>query len=464
MIRELVNRIIFEVVNQGDLDRSNRAVDKAADNAKDAARETDRFERATRNLGRAVRRQVQNLERFSRSVARAIPNTARAGALGLATGFVTLGAAILTSANRLERLGELSESLGIDVSSLDAITQAAALASVSFEGTETSLRRLLEVIGDAKRGGSTSVDTFDLLGVSILDSEGSIRDTQELLVEISDSLNNIPSQAQRVRIASDLFGDSGAEFLRLLQNGSQSLADTLDTVSAAGLVTAEDAARAARFNDALEILRSRLTRIRDIIGSAFFNAFSETFNALSLAITNNSEAITKFFTDMAARVNAFIANGGLQKIADLFNTIVNGVTVFGGFLDRTFNLSDREKAVEEEKARINGTILERIIDNLSPNPLTAKERFARQLARQERDATARQIVDARLTPAVGSFAGIGGSILNTSNASSTANVTQTINIGGSNASPQQISQAAESGARRGVRKPLADLSGLNPTF
>ena len=42
IIRELLNRIVFEIVNQRDLDRANDAVDEAADNANEAARATDR--------------------------------------------------------------------------------------------------------------------------------------------------------------------------------------------------------------------------------------------------------------------------------------------------------------------------------------------------------------------------------------------------------------------------------------
>lgn len=60
-----------------------------------------------------------------------------------------------------------------------------------------------------------------MLGVSLTSREGELKNTDDLLMEVSDALKDIESPADRVRIAFDLFGRSGVNLVNALQDGSE---------------------------------------------------------------------------------------------------------------------------------------------------------------------------------------------------------------------------------------------------
>ena len=66
MIRELVNRIVFEVVGESNLRRINDALTDSGQSAEEAARETQEYEEALRSMQSRLRRAAQGVANFGR--------------------------------------------------------------------------------------------------------------------------------------------------------------------------------------------------------------------------------------------------------------------------------------------------------------------------------------------------------------------------------------------------------------
>ena len=149
----------------------------------------------------------------------------RRSIMSLQGALLTLGAAagLKMMASQIDDLAKASSRLGMTVNELQSLQFAAGQTGASAEELEKGLTRFNRSISEASTGIGTGLRSFEALGISVTDTSGKLRPTNELLNLVSDRLTQIESPADRVRIAFDLFGRSGVNLINTLQGGSEEL-------------------------------------------------------------------------------------------------------------------------------------------------------------------------------------------------------------------------------------------------
>lgn len=169
--------------------------------------------------------------------------------VGLTRGAVDLG----------DQLNKLSQKVGISVEALSALRYAGQLSDVSTEQLGTGLAKLARSMDE----GNVA---FQRLGISVRDSSGNLRGTQDVLGEVADKFAGMEDGAGKTALAMALFGKSGADLIPLLNAGRSGLAQYADEAKRAGLiVSGELAAAAEKLNDDM----SRLKLGTEALGIAF---------------------------------------------------------------------------------------------------------------------------------------------------------------------------------------------------
>ena len=151
---------------------------------------------------------------------------------GLNKTFATLG--LILSAGAFVRMvkgsidaadafGKLEIQTGIAANTLQAYVNLGKLAGVSQESIEKSLRRLAQSMREADQGVATYKDAFDALGISVRDTNGTLKTNQQVLGEISDAFAKMEDGVTKSAIAMEIFGRSGTQMVNLLNNGKASL-------------------------------------------------------------------------------------------------------------------------------------------------------------------------------------------------------------------------------------------------
>jgi lambda family phage tail tape measure protein len=162
------------------------------------------------------------------------------GAVGLAAGLAggaiaavgVAGAGIaLFAAKAANEMFELSEKTGISTESLSRFGYAAGLNGVNTEQLGKSLEKLNKSIFAAASAPAGAVNAFTRLGVALKDSEGNLRSSEDVLLDLSDKFKSLPEGPQRGALAMQVFGKAGAEMLPFLIQGKagiQALAQEAD--------------------------------------------------------------------------------------------------------------------------------------------------------------------------------------------------------------------------------------------
>ena len=180
---------------------------------------------------------------------------------GLNKTFATLG--LILSAGAFVRMvkgsidaadafGKLEIQTGIAANTLQAYVNAGKLAGVSQETIEKGLRRLAQSMREADQGVATYKDAFDDLGISVKNTNGTLKTNQQVLGEISDKFTQMEDGVTKSAIAMEIFGRSGSNMVNLLNSGKASLEEFNFEVSD------NFAQNAEYFNDQMTMLGFKL--------------------------------------------------------------------------------------------------------------------------------------------------------------------------------------------------------------
>lgn len=229
----------------------------------------------TRGAFDAIKRNLGDLGNAARSI------NGLLGTLGLAVSAAGLGAMVKASLDSADSLSKLSQRVGITVESLSTLIPVADLAGVSGEKFEGGLRKLATRMLDAATGSDEAARGFAAVGVSIQNQDGTLRATDQVLLDLTDRFKAMPDGAQKTALAVDLFGKSGADLIPFLNQGRDGVEALTTELQALGVqIGGDTAAQAEVFNDSLAKVRLAITSIGNRVIEAFLPAMNDMANGM----------------------------------------------------------------------------------------------------------------------------------------------------------------------------------------
>lgn len=245
----------------------------------------------------------------------------QAGTAMAVTGAGMLGslvAATKASANYAEEIMTTSQQTGIAAEAWSRLKFAAEQSNVQVDTLRAGLFRM------GKAAASNS-EAFAALGISVRDSSGNLKGTEQLFGEVADKLRAIPSEGERGAIAMQLFGRSGRMLLPLLMEGSDGIRKFGDEAERLGIVLDEKAAKAGDdFNDNVDKLKKSVLGLTLQLGQALM----PTIQAMVQWITGAVSAWRSWTTEHPL----------LNKAIIVTVTVIGSLLLICGTLLKTFSM------------------------------------------------------------------------------------------------------------------------------
>lgn len=196
--------------------------------------------------------------------------------LGVGVSLAGIGAMIKSSIDSADALDEMAQRTGIAVESLSLLVPAAELSAVSTEKFEAGLKKLATGMLEAATGSETSAQKFGALGVAVQNQDGTLRDSEQVLLDLADRFKAMPDGAEKAALAVDIFGKAGAEMIPFLNQGRDGIGALKQEAAELGLqLSADTAAQAGNFNDALDKLKLATQSIGNQIIASLLPALND---------------------------------------------------------------------------------------------------------------------------------------------------------------------------------------------
>lgn len=215
-------------------------------------------------------------------------------------GFAAASAALVKGAiDSFDATSKLAAAVGTTTESISALSFAAELSGVSQAELGSSLTKLAKSAADAAAGAQTQAAAFDALGIAVKGVDGQLKNTDVLLAEIADKFARYEDGAAKTALAQQVFGESGARLIPLLNAGAAGIEALKDEAESLGLVFGGDTGPQA------ELFNDNITRLNAGVKGLFNRVAIELLPTLSNLSTNLLQsAKSSGLLDQAARVAA----------------------------------------------------------------------------------------------------------------------------------------------------------------
>ena len=180
--------------------------------------------------------------------------------LSMAAGAVvaSLGALSYKAGQNADDLNTMSKVYSIGTADLQKYAVAADLVDVSVEDIAKSHVKLEKSMYSAQNGSSSMQEAFDKLGVSITNSDGSLKTSDQVWQESIAALGQMSNETERDAIAMELMGKSAANLNPLIEDQGETYKNLTDTLAEYDLdfVDQETLDKANQFNDSLDTMKA----------------------------------------------------------------------------------------------------------------------------------------------------------------------------------------------------------------
>jgi len=163
---------------------------------------------------------------------------------------------IKNATDRAEDFANAAQKIGASVEFISGLSYAAKLANVEFDSLEKGLIKFSRAVDEASSNAKSGLAyDFKRIGIDLRDTNGQLKPTSDLFLEIADRISSYGDGARKAAVAQAIFGKSGADLIPILNLGSQGIRELQSQADALGLTfSGQSAESAAQFNDQMEIL------------------------------------------------------------------------------------------------------------------------------------------------------------------------------------------------------------------
>lgn len=208
-------------------------------------------------------------------------STAAAGAV---TGILAMGVKAGQSA---DDINTLAKQTGLTTEEIQKFKYASEIIDVPLETLTGSMAKLTRNMGSAREGTGAAAEAFEALGINVVDSNGSLRNNQDVFDETIKALGEMTNETERDARAMEIFGRSAQDLNPLILGGADALKQLGQDAEDAGLILSQEALDDANaFNDAIDELKATATGSFAGIGTEIATALTPMLKDLAKVIGN----------------------------------------------------------------------------------------------------------------------------------------------------------------------------------
>lgn len=316
-------------VTQGTLEKYKKQVREVTAELDTMGKQTDQVEKETKERGEETKTFGDLLK----------ANLTRDAIKGLATGILNLGKQMFEMGKETrayaDNVMQLSTQYGLTTDKIQEFQYMSELTDTSLETITGSMTKLTKNMQTATKGTGDAYARFEKLGISVTDTEGNLRSTDEVFAEAISRLGNVENATERDALAMNIFGKSAMDLNPLIAVGREGLADyraeahemgyVLDTDTLESLGAVDDAMQ--RANKRLDAVKNQIGRYLAPIVAEITEAFAEwrmtvDWQQVGQVIKSSMEVIGKAIKWLIDIFKTVIDVG--KKVADTLKDIFTG--------------------------------------------------------------------------------------------------------------------------------------------
>ena len=174
------------------------------------------------------------------------------GALGVGLSLQQAASAMKNLIDKADGFKDISQKTGVAVETLSKFSQIAENSGTSLDSVAVGFKKLSASMVSANAGNREMIAIFDALNVEFKDSQGNMRDVDDVMLDVADRFTTLEDGALKSATAVKIFGKSGTDLIPMLNEGSEAVNKFQSTIDT------EFAESADKFNENINEMGNRL--------------------------------------------------------------------------------------------------------------------------------------------------------------------------------------------------------------
>jgi len=230
-----------------------------------------------------------------------------------------------------------SSGLALTTEELQKLQYAGNKAGVSTDEMSSALESLNSSAWAMMEGNQSAITSFGRFGVTVVDTNGKMKDTDQLLYELSDSFKKMPDGPRKAALATEIFGSSGRKMYRMLNQGSGTIKQAGQQLKDfGGIMSKEGIKNGLEFTDSLKSLWALVKAVYSQIAQKLLPVVTNAINSFMDWVIVNQElllsGLDQFFEVLIHLIKTTWS--WVSKILSVFGLLIKAVVkttnVFGG--------------------------------------------------------------------------------------------------------------------------------------
>lgn len=210
---------------------------------------------------------------------------------------------------------DASVKTGLSAETMSALKVVADQSGTSLENVSNVISKFSRLIGEAAQGSKTAVEALSRLGI---DPKKAAEDLDGALAQVIERISEMKTPVEKATAAQQLFGKSGADFLKVIDQMNGNLPGTIAELKRLGVtISDEDAVAADNFGDSMALLHAQFERVQFTLGAKLMPVFLRVATAVSEWIAKNGDTIARIADNTANIFSTFIS--GLQGVINFID-------------------------------------------------------------------------------------------------------------------------------------------------
>lgn len=267
--------------------QQEQTVNKLAAQLHNAEADLYGMQNAEKDLGTTTEETAPKVSTFGEMLKAKLTGEAIIGGIkAIANGIVDLGKKMIgaakDTAEYADNVNTLATQYNLTTDQVQEFMYMENLADVSFNTIAGSLTKLTKNMGEAAAGTGSAAEAFNTLGVSVTNSDGTLRTSQEVMMDTINALGNVENATQRDTLAMDIFGKSAQDLNPLIALGAEGFEALAQEAHDAGYVMGGEALEGAqKMQDGMDRAKKQAETLKRELGTALAPAL-ETIIGLAL--------------------------------------------------------------------------------------------------------------------------------------------------------------------------------------
>ena len=266
---------------------------------------------------------------ITRGLGSALGTAARYGAGALAAGVAAAGAAGVSAAKNFVEVGseldDMRQKTGVGVEQLQAWRYAMQLSGVSAETFNSGLQTFNKGLGQAKLGTGKLAAGLKKVSPELLKQLQATDGTEEALRLYLAAMEQLPDASRRAALGAIAFGGAGSDMAMAAGVGAEELARLRAEKLRDGVMSTEQAGKAAQLGDKLDVLKSKYEGVKTTIGGTVATALEPHIEALADWADKNKEIIGQKVADGVTTLGDALRSIDWEMVGDGIRVVFDGL-------------------------------------------------------------------------------------------------------------------------------------------